>query len=158
MDVYIILGVIFELFLFLRRSLQGYGSSSSINPPLPSSYSAFTPAPLYPMAIKILSSNAKKTLLSIALVPIWASLAGKGQSRKKEANRDAIESSLVLLLSKSFHGTPDGVYPSHAELLCSMSGPFEALIDKGYATVEHVQQVNASVDAAPAGETVKVLL
>ena len=76
----------------------------------------------------------------LILTPAYTSVTTGTSMRKENKRSDAVDKSLFDLLYKSFHGDSENSdQASFVKLFCTMAGPFQAFVDKGYVTVSTTQ-------------------
>ena len=123
------------------------------------------------MAKTELNQFLKGILTSLALVPAFGSVAGKGRSYKTKGKSTAqpdkvnVDAGLRDIVAESFHGTNGR--SSTVEELCTFSGRFSKMIDdpdsgrERFGIVDTAQIVHTdirSVDDPPATSKVKLRL
>ena len=97
-------------------------------------------------------------LCQLAIVPAWASIQ-TGTSTKKQGGENDIDLSLSESLFQVYMGTGDDDTVSFADLLCNLSGPFEAyLISNQFGTIKTIQVTDENCTATTADEECRLQL
>ena len=103
------------------------------------------------------NSNTKKILTLLILAPAYAAISTGTSMRKENKRSDAIDKSLYDVLYKAFHGdSSNSDQASFVSMFTSMSGPFQALIDKGYVTVSTLQVTQSQQPLSGVKEEIRI--